>query len=282
MYCNNCGYEVREGDNFCPACGARLFFPPVPPNPPVPPVPPVGYAPDGTDTPEGDHFQPFGQPFERPYGQPFEQPFEQPSEQPCEGAAVKKKTLKPWQIALIGAVAIALILGTLALIAANIRRANTPYTPGAIEDGEYIHRWADIRFEITDKWVPNDPSTLGRYKNDTTDCGFASVDNMTGDLFVIQFENVSGKFIFDEGDYIDVLESNFNNIYDRYGVDYRYDRDNEINIGGETYLVIRYDLGKSVCYTCVRLKNDVAIVISLTTSDETEILTTLASIKSAK
>lgn len=296
--CQSCGAQLDDTYGICPYCGSSAlsdnanagtpYFTNQQPNGNFNPQPNMYYGEQQPMQNQNQNPYPY---YQMPVGANYQPP--------------KKKGLKAWHIVCIVLAvifAIVVFLGVLGSILAYNKR-NTDdyynnidpddfslslpdddddddnnddhnfydYTKGRIEGNYYINEWANIKFEITDRWPNGNENAYSIIEDEKTECGFASIDDLSGTQMLLGFENIESKFVtYDETKYLDTVLSymfddpNFQNFEKSEYYDYI--------IAGETYLAVDCSyMGQVVERVYARIYDNHAIVFITASLDETAI-----------
>lgn len=295
-FCRKCGRECKDYEKFCPNCGMNEFVTDdfeettilnhnsanSNNEQTIKAAPPV-------QNPQQEHFQQY-QPNSFNAGSNNTQ------------LPQKKKGLKGWQIALI--VVGVLILAVIGFVAektfqnegygSNTASDNTftigkqnesgaiSYSKGDVQDGYYSNEWANIKFKLTEEWPESDENVYSNYENRTTDCGFISLDELSGKQFAVQFEDLSAYVkSYSANDYLKAFAEQLNNQYKNNNIEFDISEIFDINIAGDKYSAIKtHIVHNGMCmYNCCKIVDKHAVIITVSSYDENIIEDTLAQIK---
>lgn len=190
--CPNCQNAVDDAALFCDRCGVRFAVAPQP----TPPQPTYNYG--------AQPVQP-----QQPV-QPVPQP--QPP---------RKKSKAGLVIGIIAAALVTLVAIVLVVVSLipedddydyygedtyydDIFEDTVDYTPGTIEDGDYVNEWANIRMDLDGLQQGSTAEYNDIMDDPDTECGLVVSDGTSTKQFIILFEDVSAMGAdYDESDYLD-------------------------------------------------------------------------------
>lgn len=283
--CSDCGFNVDFEAKFCPNCGSNRFR-------------------ALEETEETTLLTPEDSPFNRNNQQNFaaqQGDFQtmpggaQQYNMPVNSAPAKKKSAKP---ALIGVIVVIVLIvlgvtGTIVEKAAQARDSGisdpvdtdffdetddlneqgVAFTTGRIEDGYYINEWANIKFKTTED-IYDIPEAHSNYESEREQCGFAAVNEKSGEQFIISFEDLSDYSFMDDKKYLSAMKTTLNSSFDESGFTAGESQDGSVTIAGKNYLTYEQTMFnvndvELKIKVCVRIQGDKAIVFMLMSqSDE--------------
>lgn len=180
-------------------------------------------------------------------------------------------------------------------VTSGVTNNNAAYTKGSIQDGWYINEWADIKFQVTDDWPNGSEYAYSKFSDEKTECGFVSVDELTGEQFYLFFEDLNNLYssvTYDETKYMDLCVSQLKEGYDEANangsVKVELGTRSTTQIAGNNYLVqpinfySKEGIKSNFCQKVyVKIIQNRAVVIAIT-GPEDKIDATIASITNAK
>ena len=158
------------------------------------------------------------------------------------------------------------------------------YEKGAVVDGVYTNRWANLEFDVPDAFPEADSYVYDVYNatGQGAEYGFVSQNLISGRSYLVFFEPVSDGVT--DVEYMDAFIESY-----IYGVElagstvdvyeYYYGV-----LAGDDYLVCCANVKENGVweYICVRIYDGYAIAVVASSTDENEVIDTLNSIRSPK
>lgn len=203
--------------------------------------------------------------------------------------APKKKSKKGCVIALIVGGAL-LLLGAIGIVCAVLFGADVlqactgttsptwsdtddtvAFTVGDVTDGVYTNEWLGVRFDLTDTFPEYAVSDRENYGGNT--CGYASVNEVSGDQFVVQFDTELPTTELDAERCLDELMEINVAQYEAMDLTVELGKKNEWTLAGRKYYVQSIVAnGVMHHYTAVAVVDDRYVIISATSVDEYKII----------
>lgn len=157
-----------------------------------------------------------------------------------------------------------------------------PYSSGDITNGEYINEWANIKFQIPEKFPLYDDYKM--YDNENTDTGYASIDIENGKNFALTFYDFTNVIdSFDEEKFLDERISSINEEADDNANLDISDKHN-YRIANQDFCTVdiaNQDNGIYMRY-CVQIKDKRVIEFALISKDEGDIDEFLDSVETVR
>lgn len=149
------------------------------------------------------------------------------------------------------------------------------YTKGSIKDNVYTNEWANLKFELNDKWCEGSASDYTSYENSTTDCGLIAGKATEGRQLAIVFES-NPTSLLNEKSYLDAFVNSIKSASDAY----TFSEYTTQTIAGKEFLCVAMTLDAGNAnvyqYEYVKLYDGKFISIIVTSTSESEAKEALA------